>query len=97
MFRIGQKVVCVDDENFVNYDPSSPSPRKGSLYTIRGFNKTGLVLLEEVIGKPKQFKEFYGEGGYFHWRFRPVVTKSTEAGMSILRGILNGQRAPENA
>jgi hypothetical protein len=86
MFRVGQKVVCVDD---------SPCPNgsvpwkiigdldglsKGGIYTIRkvgGYAGIGtLVWLNEII-RPLtgNICAKHGEAGYLSTRFRPVVDR----------------------
>lgn len=102
MFRVGQKVVCVDASDLPEckdgWAPGS-APQVGLVYTVRevglcAFDGGPGVRLEEI----KLYGTFRGrkftDNFYRVWRFRPAV--STELGMSILRGILKGQRVPEN-
>lgn len=96
MFHVGQKVVCVDDQNWTSPSLTFERPILGRVYVVRGFTPTGTVKLEEIKGLVRNWRYFYGEGGWLASRFRPVISRSTESGMSILRGILNGQRVPEN-
>ena len=97
MFRIGQKVVCVNAANRhagkiirgyrVTADLNGLT--EGAVYTVRGFGTawtdgSSTILLGELHRPP-----FLGvEQGYVVSRFRPVVEKSTDAGMAILKEIL---------
>lgn len=80
MFRIGQKVICIDDSmnpETVDYTPMRP--RKGEIYTIRGFlvqdhiDGYGVYLEEllnpSIIWSDQDEKEWPFKPG----RFRPVV------------------------
>ncbi len=92
MFRVGQKVICVDDDNFVNYPrlaylTNNLYPRKGSLYTIRGFSRAGYIYLNEIRGKPHHWIDGFYEGGWFPSRFRPIVERKTD--ISALQALLN--------
>jgi hypothetical protein len=80
-FRVGQKVVCVDDE-------AQPCNRgytpvvKGDIYTIRdAFDWFGLdgIRLEEIKNPHDR--------GYQARRFRPVVERKTD--ISFAHEILN--------
>lgn len=99
-FKVGQKVVCVNDQ-FKPLDSKvfSALPVKGQIYTIRliyGPNVHGYgFLLAEITGMP-----WPGDGeerGFLATRFRPLVEKSTETGMAILRGILDRESIRRNA
>lgn len=94
MFRIGQKVVCVDDEcapgrAWVRWGP----PKLGAVYTVaatglNSINGAGTCIAVEEI-----------KGQYRASRFRPVTERKTETGMAILREILDREshqdRVPE--
>lgn len=86
MFRIGQKVVCVDDSmnpETVDYTPMRP--RKGEIYTVRGFlvqdHIEGYgVYLEELINP----SIIWSDQDEKEWpfkpeRFRPLVIKHQDA------------------
>lgn len=90
-FRVGQKVVCMDDA------PRSPRrykenfPKKGVVYTVRGFDPLAAgvsIFLEEVCNEPKQYNNGYGECSFRADRFRPAVERKTDTGMAILKSIL---------
>lgn len=76
MFKVGQKVVCVEDKP--NSNTIVPNrPVKGEIYTIRAirtnFNIYG-VLLVEVVNPLQEFMEGLYEGAFDPSRFRPVDT-----------------------
>lgn len=71
MFRVGQKVVCVDAQR-QGGDP--PYAVKGGIYEITGMDiypRTGVLGL--------QFAELEMSGGQFlfAWRFRPLTDRKT--------------------
>lgn len=85
MFYLGQKVVCIDDRmnpETVEYTPMRP--RKGEIYTIRGFlvqpHIEGVgVYLEELINP----SIIWSDQDEKEWpfkpeRFRPLVEPGTE-------------------
>lgn len=97
MFRVGQRVVCVD----VSACPEGSVPWKiitngldglteGRVYTIRaigGFAGRDQVWLYEII-RPLvgSIGKKYGECGYRPSRFRPVVERKTD--ISVFTEIL---------
>ena len=105
-FRIGQKVVCVDDvprAGFDGWHPDCDIPQKGSVYTVREIGLTvygdpGLKL-EEIRCCVRSSGNEHVDTFYFAQRFRPVVERKTETGMAILREILDREshqdRVPE--
>lgn len=88
MFRIGQKVVCV-----VAATPGRdyPGAEVGQTYTVREmvrcpvYKREGVYLQEITLPIHPHHNM---EAGFYASRFRPVVEKSTDAGMAILREIL---------
>ena len=86
MFRIGQKVVCVDDSGMAdhpNVSKVSALPIKGAIYTVRGFAPPDFLrddlfglLLEEIIGKIHPI--WNEEYGFRQVRFRPIVERKTD-------------------
>lgn len=81
MFNIGQKVVCVDDSmnpETVDYTPCRP--RKGEVYTIRGFLKQAHiegygVYLEELLNPSIIWADHdEKEWPFKPERFRPLVS-----------------------
>lgn len=101
MFHIGQKVVCVDDSfESGEWDVGRPNlPRANTVYTVRatfietwsGCAPSPALLLEEVINPVIGWSvglPTHREIGFSSHRFRPVVEKSTDTGMAILKEIL---------
>ena len=74
-FKVGQKVVCVDDSGFT-LTPNTPI--KGRTYKIRGFYRNVLsnnvsIYLEEIVNG----KIFYGtEPSFDQYRFRSIQYES---------------------
>lgn len=93
-FKVGDKVVCVDDtsESTISW---LKSIKRGETYTVRWVGvrgKTGsiCVRLEGV-----RRMNFSGEDvPLLASRFRPIVSRSTDKGMSILRGLLDKADKP---
>lgn len=81
-FHEGQKVVCIDD----SFPANHRGIRKGAIYTI-AHTYERFVLLVEIPHQPTD--------GWFAGRFRPLDQPSTETGMAILCGILNGEPVKE--
>jgi len=90
-FHVGQKVVCINDENTVSVEV-------GKVYTIKtlidcdlptrvGTWEGGLTLVE---ASPNP-----GTIGFARSRFRPVVTRKTD--ISIFTSMLNTQRTGVSA
>jgi hypothetical protein len=80
-FRVGQKVVCVDDHD----QPSAPYVVQGRIYTISGLHycHDGLgFYLEEV---PDIETDDYW-GSFKAERFRPIVSRKTD--ISALKALL---------
>jgi hypothetical protein len=80
-FRVGQRVVCVDDANFTHKD-NGATIHKGQVYVVRGLareeNGPGLYL-EGVFQRARRGGPFDGEE--LAWkanRFRPVVERKTD-------------------
>lgn len=88
-FRVGQKVVCIDDSqrDIIAGCLLHPSVIKGRIYTISGFcsawtNGDDAVTLFEI-----PHYHAYAD------RFRALVEKKTD--ISIFKEILAGNRQPE--
>lgn len=95
-FRVGQKVVCVDD----NFDKRAKNyftalPVRGEIYVVRGtllFPDAHLgIALVGFPGERTAFNEF-GEHMFFAKRFRPVVERKTD--ISIFEKMLTGGNQP---
>jgi hypothetical protein len=90
MFRVGQKVVCINNRNLVY----AVAPVLGRIYTIRiiqgkvlkPHRGVGIILDEIVNGLHSNGREY----GYYSDRFRPVVERKTD--ISVFTEMLT--RAP---
>lgn len=96
-FHVGQRVVCVDG-NWKS--PTCPGqenrPIKGGHYTIREiyqecFQQDGwaaALLLYEISNDARDWKSLgFHEAGFSADRFRPLIERSTDTGMAILRKV----------
>lgn len=84
-FRVGQKVVCIDDTLNPETQPYTPCrPRKGGIYTVRGFlvqdhiEDYGVYLEEllnpSIIWSDQDEKEWPFKPD----RFRPLINVENE-------------------
>lgn len=73
MYKIGEKVVCIDDSKVSYY--GIIFPKKGNEYTVRGFysynGKTG-IYLEEIKNKKYDYVNGLMEPSFLVSRFRPL-------------------------
>lgn len=85
----GMKIVCISDK----YRPSSaPSegdaiPRKGQVYTIRGFHRSGNIWLVEIVNRRRLWVSGRHEYAFHPSRFRPVQHRKTD--ISMFQALLN--------
>jgi hypothetical protein len=95
MFRVGQKVVCVDDRSNLW---TAPWIKRGRIYEIAGFTAgTGDPLgLFPDSGSDVLLVGIHKPGGFAAARFRPVVERKTDIGFAheILRKASKPARAP---
>jgi hypothetical protein len=96
-FHVGQKIVCINTKRLSDRETIARFLSEGAIYTIRKvgecpyapYRKWGpVVWLEEIIvngGNSERWPDF----PFAALRFRPLVEKSTDAGMAILRDILD--------
>lgn len=82
-FYVGQKVVCVDDQNYppAAFKLSPAVPTKNSVYTIRDVltaRGEPLVRLEEIVCEKHDFVDVgFVECAWWARRFRPLVERKT--------------------
>ena len=76
MFKIGQKVVCINDTPLLGQVVRGNIPKKDVMYTIRDIYESKLqpgqvaLILKEIIN---EISPTLGhERGFYAWRFRPV-------------------------
>lgn len=94
-FKVGQKVVCVDDVFAFGWERIVKTPVKGQVYTIRQLLTfkacTGAVvttiLLDEIVNPVRKWDAGVMEAGFVPRRFRPVVQRKTD--ISIFKSLLN--------
>jgi hypothetical protein len=87
-FRVGQKVVCVDDD-FADLEAYTDSddlitlaaPSKGTVYTIRSFKDDDAVRLVELLNPICQGFTGLEEPSFYLFRFRPVTEHKTDISM----------------
>ena len=95
MFRVGQKVVCVDDTPyFANY-PTTLEIAVGRVYEIRGLyrRRNGEELLRLAGVYRQDALDRVGDQGFLAWRFRPVVSRPTD--ISVFTKMLTDERLPD--
>lgn len=95
---VGQKVVCISDAKDINPDfDHTPTVRKNDVATIEQ------IVVDEAMksGVGLVFREDQGTPDFFAVydpsNFRPLITKSTETGMKIIRSILDRAPVKEDA
>lgn len=102
IFRIGQKVVCVDDSVVVGLWDGGFNVKKGAVYTVRGIEPPceclgasyGGLFLCEVVDVPESTCCGVREPSYRAYRFRPIVERKTD--ISIFKKLLtSAQRKRE--
>jgi hypothetical protein len=99
MFRIGQKVVCVDADSGAGEWPRGSKLILGRVYTVRGIEPTvlgtaGLKLFEICLTSTPGHcgiisKKTYKDAAYRADRFRPIVERKTD--ISIFKRMLKPQ------
>jgi hypothetical protein len=96
MFRVGQKVVCVDASACRNLGDLMPV--EGEIYTVRGLSEPdiddtpyGVLLCEIRSGGTHRNGN---ERGWMPSRFRPVVERKTS--IALFHAILNGAPVKED-
>lgn len=93
-FRVGQKVVCVDDVADARRSWGCAPLRKGAIYHVRDYVPSYYGTDEPVI-RLCEIVRRNDECGFRAARFEAVVEKSTDAGMSILQEILDRESHDE--
>lgn len=91
-FHIGQKAVCVDDDNRnqraggrdVNF-----WLKVGNIYIVRKVStlKRNLVWLQGINRRETYLGEDWSDSGFWADRFRPLIERKTESGVAVLRKI----------
>lgn len=105
-FRVGMKVVCVDDDFAACWGLSGGSRNKPvarPVYTVRGVGQfhfrdetASAIWLEEIINPIWNWTNSgRGEVGFWVGRFRPVVENKTD--ISIFTHMLNPSKIGADA
>ncbi len=81
IFRVGQKVVCIDAVADAGKDWSGWAPVQGQIYTVTGFGKNPFNHELRIC-----IAEISHPWGYKPNRFRPAVSRKTD--ISMLRRLL---------
>lgn len=68
--KVGDKVVCIDAEGWLEPSWPGPAPEKGGVYVIRDALHFGTVLAFSLVG-------FSEDGFYRACRFRPAASTLT--------------------
>jgi hypothetical protein len=102
MFHISQRVVCIHDVGRPSANEFPNVPRKGGIYTVRGFvspdvayERTPGMLLEEVVNPLWEYKEGVFEPSFHPYHFRPLVQHNTD--ISVFTRMLHDVRTKEPA
>ena len=88
-FRVGQKVVCIKRGPWTHRDTGEVCPNYGDVLTIRAIDispKGMFLRFVEIVNKPRQYTDSFGEANFWAPRFRPAVEASTD--ISELREIV---------
>lgn len=92
IYRGGQKVVCITAHP--EWVPWCKVPLVGSVYTVRGIDDTGGVLLEEIVNEFSHSgwdmatgRSAPGEPSFWPDRFRPIIERKTD--ISVFEKILD--------
>lgn len=99
-FRVGQKVVCVDDYSAVALRWGAACPKIGMVYTIREFDDRGSKLalrLVEIVNAPAKHRNIAEpiEPAFAVISFRPIVERKTD--ISIFTAMLTDEKIGASA
>lgn len=100
MFRVGEKVICIDDDFAVSREDWEVYPQLNGIYTIRWIDPGDdacFLWLVEIVNPIAEYEGEIGEASFDAENFRPLVERKTETGFKILEGILHGAPVKENA
>jgi hypothetical protein len=82
MFRVGQKIVCVDSRSGSGRWTDNDGPVEGSIYTVRRCFVDGdgdaILHLAEIARGPVARMRHGDNAGYSATRFRPIVERKTD-------------------
>lgn len=78
MYRIGQKVICVDDDFSQYHYFGEQYPQKNCIYTVRNFSDGEHIRLVEIINNQYPYNDGFMEVSFRATRFRPIVERKTD-------------------
>lgn len=98
-FKVGQQVVCIADYAESAKHWRVHCPVKDQIYTVRNLefrSHTPSLRLREIVNKERNHWTAIGlvycEPSFASECFRPLMERSTETGMAILRSLLTPER-----
>ena len=97
MFHLGQKIVCVGQITPTHYQETLPVV--GQTYVVRDLFENGIgkgVRLNEILNKENLYTDGLMEAAFNIKKFRPVIEKSTDAGMAVLNEILKRETVDDH-
>lgn len=75
MFKVGQKLVCVNDD-FKSKPSDEPRgvkyPKKGEIYTVRNIKSVHAIWLVEIVNPTLKYANGYTEKGWYTYHFKPI-------------------------
>lgn len=87
-FRIGQRVACIKEGDWMDALDVPNRPKGGSIYTIREKASDGIGLLFHEIRNPRTLhQEGLTEPAWHPHRFRPLVDRKTS--IEVFQKMLN--------
>ena len=90
MFKVGQKVVCIDA--IVSARNGETIPKVGSVYTVREFHGCDSIRLVEIVNTPRQYYNAFGECSFYTYKFKPL---QEERGTSTIEDFINIKQTNE--
>lgn len=96
-FRVGQKVVCINDDWEELDGPEVVYPRKDAIYTVREVDAAPdetFLAFRELVNPPQDYNEGYLECHFAAINFRPIVERKTDTGFAILEEIRKRESVP---
>jgi len=90
MFKVGQKVVCIDA--IVSARNGETIPKVGSVYTVREFHGCDSIRLVEIVNTPRQYYNAFGECSFYTYKFKPL---QEERGTATIEDFINVKQTNE--
>ncbi|UIY28734.1 hypothetical protein LZK73_18585 [Neorhizobium galegae] len=94
-FRVGQKVVCINDRGSPEFWNGCRLARKGKVYTVRSifyWGEQSLLRLEEIVNPVFGYADgSEDEPGFEAEYFRPIVNRLTD--ISVFKAMLTPSKS----